>query len=128
MSDQATGGDGSVRWSVDAENVREHQAIRRENNRHEETGVDRSGKPGDWFTISIKVPREFVVQFGDGAKAEYLRRLKDAGDLVWGLKEDPDPDETRIEFNLKIEEKTPNQIRVSWGRSGHVHRPVQAQV
>lgn len=120
MSDQNTGGDGSVRWTIDAENVREHRAIRLENNRHEETGVDRSGKPGDWFTISIKVPRDI------GSKEEYLRRLRE-GDLVWGIRGDPDDDENRIEFNVRIEEKTPNQIRVSWGSSGHVHRPEQGQ-
>jgi hypothetical protein len=117
MSDQATGGDGSVRWTIDAENVREHHVNRRENNSHQETGVDRSGKPGDWFTISIKVPREI------GSKAEFLRRLRDADDRIWSIKEDPDPDEERVEFNLRIEPKTPDQIRISWGSSGHVHRP-----
>ena len=84
--------------------------------------------PGDWFTISIKVPREFLERFGVGSKAEYLRRLRDAGDLVWGIREDPDGDENRIEFNLMIEGKTPDQIRISWGSSGHVHRPPQGQV
>jgi hypothetical protein len=117
MSDQNTGGDGSVRWTIDAENVREHQVNRRENNSHVETGVDRSGKPGDWFTISIKVPREIR------SKAEFLARLRDADDKIWSIKEDPDPDEQRVEFNLRIEPKTPDQIRISWGSSGHVHRP-----
>ena len=117
MSDQATGGDGSVRWTISAENVREHKVDRRENNRHDETGVDRSGQPGDWFTISIKVPREI------GSKAEFLRRLRDSDDKIWSIKEDPDADEERVEFNLRIEPKTPDQIRISWGSSGHVHRP-----
>jgi hypothetical protein len=121
MSDQATGGDGSVRWSVDAENVREHQVKRHDNNRHEETAVDRAGKPGEWFTVSIKVPQDV------GSVDEYLRRLRNDNDLVWGLKADPDGEE-RIEFNVKIEAKTPTQIRVSWGSSGHVHPPADYQV
>jgi hypothetical protein len=120
MSDQATGGDGSVRWTIDAENVREHRVNRHENNRHDETGVDRSGQPGDWFTISIEVPQDI------GSREEYLRRLRDAGDAMWGFKEDPDG-ENRVEFNLKIEAKNNDQIRISWGSSGHVHRPGQAQ-
>ena len=114
MSDQATGGDGSVRWTIDAENVREHSVTRRDNNRHEETGVDRSGKPGEWFTVSIMAPPGVSVD-------EYLRRLR-SDDPVWGIKVDPDGEE-RVEFNVRIEAKTPKQIRVSWGSSGHVHPP-----
>ena len=117
MSDQMTGGDASVRWTIGAENVREHRVDRHDNNSHNETGVDRSGQPGDWFTISIKVPREI------GSKAEFLRRLRDSDDKLWSIKEDPDRDEQRVEFNLRIEPKTPDQIRISWGSSGHVHRP-----
>jgi hypothetical protein len=117
MSDQATGGDGSVRWTIDAENVREHKVNRQDNNRHNESGVDRSGQPGDWFTISIKVPQEI------GSKGEFLRRLRDPFDKIWSIKEDPDRDEQRVEFNLRIEAKTPDQIRISWGNSGFVHRP-----
>jgi hypothetical protein len=45
---------------------------------------------------------------------------------MWGFKEDPDG-ENRVEFNLKIEAKNNDQIRISWGSSGHVHRPGQAQ-
>jgi hypothetical protein len=115
MSDQNTGGDGSVRWSVDAGEVKHHVSNQQIDGRFQHEGVDKTGRPGDWFTVSIKVPRRFKT-----AQA-YLDALT-SGDPIWGLKPDPDR-QKRVEFNIQIERMTPGQIRVSWGDSEHVHRP-----
>ena len=115
MSDQATGGDGSVRWTVNAESVKQHESRHGKNGKLQHEGIDSSGTPGDWFTISIKVPNQFKTV------ESYLRALR-GDDPVWGIKPDPDR-EKRIEFNIKIERMTPGQVRVSWGDSEHVHRP-----
>src|SRR5258705_10877957 len=115
MSDQHTGGDGSVRWSVDADSVKHHASNQQINGSLQHEGVDKTGTPGDWFTISIKLPKRFkTVQ-------AYLEALTGA-DPVWGIKPDPDK-QKRVEFNVQIEKMTPGQIRVSWGDSEHVHRP-----
>jgi len=115
MSDQATGGDGSVRWSVNAESVKQHQTRYAKAGKVEHEGVDNTGKPGDWFTVSVKVPKRFKTV---GAYLEALR----SDDPVWGIKPDPDK-QNRVEFNLEIERMTPAQVRVSWGDSEYVHRP-----
>jgi hypothetical protein len=115
MSDQNTGGDGSVRWSVDAGNVKHHTSNHQIGGSFQHEGVDKTGRPGDWFTISIKVPRRFK------SVQAYLEALT-GGDPVWGVKPDPEK-QKRVEFNIQIERMTPAQIRVSWGDSEHVHRP-----
>jgi hypothetical protein len=115
MSDQATGGDGSVRWSVSAESVKQHATRYAKAGKVEHEGVDDSGEPGDWFTVSVKVPRNFKTVDA------YLAALR-SEDPVWGLKPDPDK-QKRVEFNIQIERMTPEQVRVSWGDSEHVHRP-----
>lgn len=118
MSDQATGGDGSVRWSVNAESVKEHQSQQARNGKLLHEGIDKTGAPGDWFTVSIKVPNRFK------SVESYLKALR-GNDPIWGIKPDPDK-QKRIEFNIQIERMTPAQVRVSWGDSEHVHRPKKA--
>jgi hypothetical protein len=115
MSDQNTGGDGSVRWSVDAGDIKHHASNQQINGSFQHEGVDKTGRPGDWFTVSIKVPKRFKTPHA------YLEALT-GGDPVWGLKPGPDK-QKRVEFNIQIERMTPGQIRVSWGDSKHVHRP-----
>jgi hypothetical protein len=120
MSDQQTGGDGSVRWSVDADNVSEVESRHISNGRHQQHGIDKAGDAGDWFTVSIRVPDEI------GSVDAYLRALKDGDEnLLWGIKKDP-VDGKRVYFNVRIEKKTHDQIRVSWGASDHVRRPRKA--
>jgi len=115
MSDQATGGDGSVRWRVNAESVKQHQTRYAKAGNVEHEGVDDTGKPGDWFTVSVKVPKQFTTV---GAYLDALR----SDDPIWGIKPDPGR-QKRIEFNIQIERMTPEQVRVSWGDSEYVHRP-----
>jgi hypothetical protein len=69
MSEQNTGGDGSVRWSLDADNVTETE-FESHDGKHKQHGIDKSGDAGDWFTVSIEVPEGF-----DDAEA-YLAALK----------------------------------------------------
>jgi hypothetical protein len=122
MSDQQTGGDGSVRWSLVADNVdRTETTFRHEGEgigRLHQRGVDRDGKIGDWFTVSIEVPEEI------GSVEAYLKALM-SGEGLFGIKPDPDG-EKRVFFNVRIEEYNPDQIRVSWGASVHVCRPPDA--
>ena len=114
MSDQATGGDGSVRWSVEVENVKQHQSEHHDNGRLRHHGIDKSGEPGAPFTISIRVPSHF------NSVEDYLSALRDPRS-EWGVRAMPDG-EKRIYFNIPIERMTPEQIRVSWGSSSHVIR------
>jgi hypothetical protein len=115
MSDQATGGDGSVRWSINAESVKQIESNHAQSGKLLHEGIDKTGRPGDWFTISIKVPSRFKTV------DSYLKALT-GDDPIWGIK--PDPNRVkRVEFNIKIERMTPAQVRVSWGDSEHVHRP-----
>jgi hypothetical protein len=118
MSDQATGGDGSVRWSINAESVKQHQSQHAKNGKLLHEGIDNTGTPGDWFTVSIKVPNRFKTV------ESYLKALR-GDDPTWGIKPDPNK-RKRIEFNIQIERMTPAQVRVSWGDSEHVHRPKKA--
>jgi hypothetical protein len=117
MSDQNTGGDGSVKWSVDAENVKLHESKHLDNGRLNHHGVDRSGVPGkDWFSVSIEIPH-----FLNGDAEAYLAALRDPKNPL-GLRRD-DRDPSRIYFNLPIEKMNHDQIRVSWGNSSHVLPP-----
>jgi hypothetical protein len=116
MSDQATGGDGSVRWSITADSVKELQSNHAKDGRLLHEGIDKTGTPGDWFTVSVKVPNRFRTV------ESYLRALR-GDDPLWGIKPDPNGNQKRVEFNIKIERMTPAQVRVSWGDSEYVHRP-----
>jgi hypothetical protein len=113
MSEQNTGGDGSVKWSLDAGNVRAHRSTHRENGSLRHEGVDTTGNVGDLFTVSIEVPEDF-----NGSAEKYLEALK-SDDSLWGLK----PDSGRVYFNLKIESMNHDQIRITWGDSPHMRRP-----
>ena len=122
MSDQNTGGDGSVRWSVDADNVKpgDSEDSDKGGGKRHQHGLDQNGDVGDWFTVSIKVPAEI------GDRNAYLAALR-GDDARWGIKPDPNGPGARIYFNLRIERRTPDQIRVSWGDSVNVLRPQGAQ-
>jgi hypothetical protein len=116
MADQNTGGDGSVRWSIDADNVKLHESRHSDNGRLNHHGIDRSGTPGkDWFTVSIEVPKQF-----DGNAAKYLEALKGGG--PFGLRAD-ERDSNRVYFNVPIEKMNHDQMRISWGNSAHVLPP-----
>src|SRR5436853_6808953 len=99
MSEQNTGGDGSVRWSVDADRVKkgDTQDSHGTGNpgKHHQEGIDQDGAIGDWFTVSIKLPD------GVGTVDDYLNLIK-AGAPPWGIRLDPTSAD-RVCFNLKIE-------------------------
>src|SRR5580765_2764195 len=117
MADQGTGGDGSVFWSIDADNVRQHESKHEDGGRLKHHGVDKTGLPGkDWFTVSIEVPLAL-----NGDVQAYLAALSDPKNPL-GLRHD-DRDPGRIYFNLPIEKMNHDQIRVSWGNSNHVLPP-----
>jgi hypothetical protein len=112
MSETQTGGDGSVRWSIDADNVKEHASLHENTGRLKHSGIDKTGHPGDPFTISIRVPGHFT------SVEAYLKELLDPKS-EWGIKAAPDG-ERRVYFNIPIERMTHDQIRVSWGNSANV--------
>jgi hypothetical protein len=118
MADQNTGGDFSVAWSIDVDNSKKNSTDDSGGTgggKHHQHGIDEDGAIGDWFTISIRVPECF-------ADAEsYLTALK-GNDDTWSIQTDPKGDK-RVFFDLQIEQYTPDQIRVSWGKSGNVIRP-----
>jgi hypothetical protein len=116
MADQGTGGDGSVYWSIDADNVKDHSTSHNEDGSLHQHGVDKSGTPGEPFTITIKVPEGVSVE-------QYLRGLCDPAS-VWAVRPVPGVDR-HVYFNIPIEGRTHDQIRVSWGKSTHVIRPTQ---
>src|SRR5258708_33396099 len=122
MSDQSTGGDGSVRWSLDADPVdpqttHDFHSNGNDPGPHHQHGVATDGEIGDWFTVSLEVPQEV------GNADTYLAQIK-AGDQspLWGIKRDPN-DANRVYLNLRIEKKNPDQVRVSWGNSPWVITP-----
>jgi hypothetical protein len=118
MSDQQTGGDLSVKWSIDVDNARKNSTDDSGGTgggKHHQHGVDEDGAPGDWFTISLKVPTDI----GDVQK--YLDKLK-SNDTTWSIQPDPNYND-RVFFDLKIEGNTHDQIRISWANSNNVIRP-----
>src|SRR5262245_23800568 len=119
MSQQQTGGDGSVKWSIDADSVKEHSSTHELSGRLKHSGIDKTGNPGDPFTISIKVPSHFKT-----AEA-YLEELRNPKS-VWGIHPEPNG-ELRVFFNIPIERMTHDQIRVSWGNSVNVLKPPQGK-
>ena len=101
MADQTTGGDGSVRWSLTADNVDPIFVVNNHagsgKGRHYQAGIDDDGAIGSWFTISVKKP---VCMDRD----VYLAALQSGvGDL--GIK--PGPGADRVQFKLRIEASTP---------------------
>jgi hypothetical protein len=109
MSEQQTGGDGSVKWQIRAENVKQHLSNHEQSGALNHEGIDTNGECGrDWFTVSIKVPD------GVGGQDGYLEQLRGSG--VLALRADPD-NKDRIYFNLPIKPKTHDQIQVKWGKN-----------
>ena len=110
MGDSETGGGGSVVWRVDANNATKVRNMNK-GTRHSQTGHDKD--QGDWFTVSISVPR------GVTAKS-YLKKL---GFQI-------DSAENRVFLNVPIR-RDAKQIRVSWGNSpfhlGRARKPPGAK-
>jgi hypothetical protein len=112
MADQTTGGDGSVRWSLTADNVDPIFVVNNHagsgKGKHYQAGIDQDGAIGSWFTVSVKTP-------ADMDRDDYLAALKSGvGNL--GIK--PGPGADRVHFRLRIEAYNPDQIRVSWAGRG----------
>lgn len=123
MADQQTGGDGSVRWQFDADEVARadtrdaHTVGPNGRGRHHQSGLTQEGTIDDWITISIEVPREV------GDLETYLAAVKEGdANSLWGIKRDRNG-ENRIYLNVRIEKANPDQVRVSWGTSQFVYRP-----
>ena len=106
MSIIGVGGDGSVQWLVEADNIREAASVvtspKKAGSRKavRQTGIDEASFD-QRFIISIKVPggedpKAFRAALGE---ARIVRR-KDGG--------------SEIRIELQIEENTPGQIRVEW--------------
>jgi len=113
MSEQQTGGDGSVKWSLDADSVKLHSSTHELSGRLKHSGIDNTGHPGEPFTISIKVPSHFRNNVQ--AYLDELRNPKSP----WGIHAAPDG-ELRVFFNIPIEKMTHDQIRIAWGNSVNV--------
>lgn len=113
MSETQTGGDGSVKWKVKADSVKQHNSKHEKTGFLEHEGIDDSGECGrDWFTVSIEVPEGFTDA------GEYLRALK--GDGPMGLRTRGDD---HVYFNLPIRRKHNEQVVVAWGKSDRVYPP-----
>jgi hypothetical protein len=120
MSEQQTGGDGSVKWSLDADSVKEHSSTHELSGRLKHSGIDNTGYPGEPFTISIRVPSHFNNDVN-----AYLEELRKPGS-PWGINAAPNG-ELRVFFNIPIERRTNDQIRVSWGSSVNVLKTPSAK-
>ena len=94
MGDNQVGGGGSVHWNIRVKDPkRAHNGPRSIG--HGWQGHDKDGDVGDWFTVSVKVPKGFAPRF-----------------------EQHPTDPGRLYFNLPIE-RDRSQIRISWGNSPH---------
>jgi hypothetical protein len=123
MADQTTGGDGSVKWSIDADQVNpadvrsDHTPGPGGRGHQHQHGKTDEGTIDDWMTISLKVPAEV------GSVDAYLAAIKEGdANAFWGVKRDRNGDR-RIYLNLRIEGNNNDQVRVSWGSSAFVFRP-----
>ena len=89
------GGDGSVAWVTDVDNVREKPKSDPKGSKgHRQEGVDLTD-PGEYFTVCIKLPRDNPDTFLAGLRAT---------PAVGG----------KVCFKLLIEPDNPEQIRVDW--------------
>ena len=109
MGDSEEGGGGSVEWKLQAKNASKakHGHEKKSDDKHEinQDGTDEDGKVGNHFTVSFLKPSNQTQQ-------EFIDHLRSPNGLKASTK-----DPNRVYFNLKIVEKTPAQIRVSWGDS-----------
>lgn len=98
------GGDESVMWHVQVDNVRRNPPPRHESRgargwRHQ--GVDET-VPGSHFTITIKIPADPV---------SFVNSLRQAADEAQRLAGSPG---SQVSFTLPIEGGNHEQIRVAW--------------
>jgi hypothetical protein len=101
------GGDGSVQWLVEAENIREAASVvtspkKAAGSRKavRQTGIDEASFD-QRFNVSIKVPDgEDPKAFRSALGEAKIVRRKDGS--------------SEIRFEVPIEENTPGQIRVEW--------------
>ena len=123
MGDHNSGGNGSVIWSTEVDRARKSdppKSAPKGADGWTQGGFDEDGDVGDWFTISIQVPKGLTP-------AQYLTELRDTNREL-GIKAHP-TDSKRVYFNVRIEELQPEQIRTSWGRTNpNVIRPHSASV
>jgi hypothetical protein len=103
--DSETGGGGSVKWKLKADNV--DQAGHQHNGKKvDQDGTDEDGAAGTDLTVSVQVPQGMT---GDA----FLDHLKSILRLT--------PDKKRVYFNHPIERNEHKQIRVSWGANNPNH-------
>ena len=97
------GGNGSVEWKTDvgqADWTTDEKKNGGVGPGHRQAGVDKNGQPGEYFTVSMEVPRS------EGDPVQYLTKLRQA--LTY------DANSRRVWFRLEIEAHNPDQIRISW--------------
>jgi hypothetical protein len=98
------GGDGSVQWTTDVDNVRGKPDSKAKGTKgHVQSGIDEDGKPeaGHQFKVSIKPPASMNAQ-------QFRAELQKPNGIV------VDPIANRVVFYVPIEGHTPGQIKVSW--------------
>src|SRR3954465_8348140 len=102
MAAVEVGGDGSVKWRVTANNVREGSVVSRvAGPKVEQSGIDET-REGENFDINIKVPTN---------SRDFARGLREAADEAEKYAAKPG---TRICFHLPIEPGNEDQIRIAW--------------
>ena len=103
MAGADIGGDDSVQWTINVDNVR-HPTLKQESKgtkgwRHE--GVD-DVDLDEKFTVSIKIPSD---------SAEFVKTLRDAADEADRHASQPG---FRVSFTLPIEQRNHDQIQIRW--------------
>jgi hypothetical protein len=113
MASGEFGGDGSVGWRVEADNVRFHSSEAKANNGRIQRGIDETPANAS-FTVTIRVP--LAAQNDAGVRAEFLKdicaQLSSSLQSVGGI--------WKMQFELPIEpgnvrgDGHADQIVVSW--------------
>ncbi len=96
------GGDGSVKWTIDAANTREGSVttVRNEEKGHRQEGINETALDGSDFTIEIRLPADRDRESAFRAKLRQEADKPSGGD--------------RVVFAIPIEGCTLDQIRIIW--------------
>jgi hypothetical protein len=99
------GGDGSVKWDISVDNVREGSPISVPNGKgHRQSGIDEVDE-GQYFTISLEIPRNM------NDKTSLANALQAAAQTVSSM---PAGSGIKVSLPLPIESDNPDQIQIDW--------------
>jgi hypothetical protein len=109
MGSGEVGGDGSVQWDLQGDNIISQSSTSNNPKHHQHKGKDRTDPSDLYFHVTIKLPRD------DGQRRDFLTSLEQ------GLRDGQAGKD--VTFELRIEDRDNNgpikdQIKVAWTSLG----------